>query len=106
MSSREIDKEMARVVLVNEAYANWYMRMDRALARFGGGRIDGVAADAQRCLEAALSGIEEWLDTVYERGMDPEEADFRFLEHSNAAVGMGHRAPSRVIGREMMRSGG
>ena len=106
MNPGEVSKNRAGVVLAAEAYATFWQRIDDARAKFGLERISGIAADAQRCLEAALSGIEEWLDAVYERGMDPEEADSRFLEHSNAAVGMGHGAPSRVISREMMRSGG
>ena len=47
-----------------------------ARAKFPG---RNVAADARRCLEAALAGIEEWLDAVYNHGVPPEEADFYFL---------------------------
>ena len=106
MNPKAVSRERARVVLAGEAYATFWERIDDARAKFGLERISGIAADAQRCLEAALSGIEDWLDAVYERGIDPEEADFYFLRHSDATTGLGHSAPSRVIGREMMRSGG
>jgi len=94
-----VTKEQARVALTGEAYAIFYQCIDHARAKFGLERISGIAADAQRYLEAALAGIEDWLDAVYAQGLDPEEADFYFLGHSDACAGLGHSAPSQVIER-------
>ena len=101
MDPKAVTKERARAVLAEEAFATYWEWIDHARSKYGRGRIDGIAGNAQRCLEAALAGIEQWLDDVYGQGMDPEEADFYFLGHSDAATGLGHSAPSQVIDREL-----
>jgi hypothetical protein len=95
------------VVLAAEAYANFYVCIDHARAEFGLERIGDIAADAQRCLEAALAGIEEWLDVVYNQGKSPEEADFElFIGKSERVKGLGYRIPSQVLDQEVSQGSG
>jgi len=101
MNPKAVSRERARAVLAGEAFSTFWEWIDQARAKFGRGRIDGIAANAQRCLEAALAGIEDWLDAVYNQGMDPEEADFYFLGDSDACTGLGHSAPSQIIDRKL-----
>jgi hypothetical protein len=59
--------------------------------------IDETIAEYQRNLEAALQNIEWWLDVVYEKNMDPRQADLRFASDLDADAGLGYMAPSQVV---------
>jgi len=107
MNPKAVNKERARVVLAGEAYATFYDCIYHASAKFGLERISGIAANAQQCLEAALAGIEKWLDAVYNLGKSPEEADFEhFIGYQERARGLGYRVPSQILSQEASQGSG
>jgi len=107
MNPGEVSKNRAGVVLAAEAYATFWQRIDDARAKFGLERISGIAANAQQCLEAALAGIEKWLDAVYNQGKSPEEADFEhFIGYQERARGLGYQVPSQILSQEASQGSG
>ena len=86
-------KEEARKILAGVAYAEWVEDLDHAR------RVKNfiLAGDAHSRLRETLTGIESWLDAVYDQGRSPEDADFEFLGSPDRARGLGYRAPSQVL---------
>jgi len=90
-------KEQARQILHGAAYAEWAEDLDHARHL----RSFILADDAQSRLRETLYGIEDWLDAVFDQGRSPEDADFEFLGNSDRVRGLGYRAPSQVLSREL-----
>ena len=95
-----LEERVARQTLTEVAYDVWREAVERARGRSNDNAARRLTADAKRCLEAALRGIEKWLDAVYERGIQPEEADSDFLGSLDACRGLDYLTPGDLIPRE------
>jgi hypothetical protein len=100
MDPRTVTKEDARAILWIAAHKIWAELTEYA---WHDGRPQ-AAARAEQCLEAALRGIEDWLDAVYEFGADPRSADEKFLSDSGRRFGLGFLKPSEVVERALEKS--
>jgi hypothetical protein len=99
MDARRVTKETARAVLARAAYLEFlerlqYLRDKRADTFLNTG-------SAWERFEETLSGIEEWLSAVYDRGESVADADFEFTSGSERCAGIGYTSPSKVIEREL-----
>jgi len=92
-----MEKRVARETLNEIACEVWAEAVERARRRSNENAARRLTADARRCLEAALRGIEEWLDAVYERGIRAEDADAQFLKSLDACRGLDYLAPGDLV---------
>jgi hypothetical protein len=99
MDPRTVTKEDARAILSIAAHKIWAELTEYAWQD----NRPLVAARAEQYLEAALRGIEHWLDAVYEFGADPRSADEEFLSDSDRRFGFGFQHPSQVIDRALAK---
>ena len=92
-----MEERIARETLTDVADDVWREAVERANKRINKAAADRLVADAKRCLQAALDGIAEWLDAVYERGISLEDADARFLKSLDACRGLYYLAPGDLV---------
>jgi len=97
MDPRRISKGDAENILTVAAKKIWFEATEYAWHE----NSPPAAARAEECLQAALRGIEQWADSVYEFGVDPDVADAEFLSDPDRRLGLGCLRPSEVIDRAL-----